>query len=278
MLDRARHLLQTFASGESVAAAAAAPGHAPPALREIEYGRDARQKFDVYPAPEPNGAVIFLVHGGGWEEGDKAKSSLVDHKVAYWRPLGYTLVSTNYRLEPQAEPFVQAEDIARAIAFAQGEARAWGADPGRFVLMGHSAGAHLVALLNASSDIARAAGCRPWIGSVLLDCTIYDVAAVMSDPDHAEAYDAFGSDPVHWKRTSPLDCLAGATPPMLLVQSTEKGKASQARIFADKARRLGSDATVLEEDLSHRDIDALLGLPGRYTEDVAAFVERVAQA
>jgi acetyl esterase/lipase len=276
MFDRARHLLQTFASGESVAAAPAAPGHAPPALREIEYGRDARQKFDVYPASAPNGAVIFLVHGGGWGEGDKAKSSLVDQKVAYWRPLGYTLVSTNYRLVPQAEPFVQAEDVARAIAFAQGEARAWGADPERFVLMGHSAGAYLVALLNASPDIARAAGCRPWIGSVVLDCTIYDVAAVMSDPNHAEAYEAFGRDPAHWERTSPLHCLDEATPPMLLVQSGEKGRLPQARAFADKAARHGSDVQVLEQDLSHGDINALLGHPGRYTERVDAFVRGLA--
>ncbi|EER58388.1 LipQ, partial [Acidovorax delafieldii 2AN] len=94
--------------------------------------------------------MVFLVHGGGWRHGDKAHERLVQNKVARWVPRGVVLVSVNYRLLPEAGPDEQLRDVARALATAQRQAPGWGADPQRFLTMGHSAGAHLVALLAAT--------------------------------------------------------------------------------------------------------------------------------
>src|SRR5688500_3928672 len=125
-------------------------------LADIAYGPDPRQRFDVYIPPEArNAPVLILVHGGGWRRGWKDHPVLIPNKADYWLPKGYILVSTGYRLIPDADPMAQARDIARALAVAQKEAPAWGGNPDRFVLMGHSAGAHLVALLSADPAVGQ---------------------------------------------------------------------------------------------------------------------------
>ena len=73
-------------------------------MRDVAYGNDARQRFDVYlPAQAKEAPVIFMVHGGGWKRGDKAMRSVVDNKVARWVPAGFIVISVNYRLLPDAE-------------------------------------------------------------------------------------------------------------------------------------------------------------------------------
>src|SRR5438105_1576224 len=81
---------------------------------------------------------------------------------------------------------------AGAIAFAQSQAGLWGGDPKRFVLMGHSAGAHLVALVAAGARTATKP--QPWRGAVLLDSAAFDVTTLMTHR-HFGLYDhAFGGD------------------------------------------------------------------------------------
>ena len=71
--------------------------------------------------------------------------------LSFWGGVwGIIFVSVDYRMLPQQDALAQADDVARALAFAQSRARSWGGDPGKFILMGHSAGAHLVALLAAA--------------------------------------------------------------------------------------------------------------------------------
>ena len=125
-------------------------------LRDLPYGSDRAQRVDVYlPDPKPaNAPIIAMVHGGAWAFGDKSNGQVVVNKSRRWVPHGVVFVSINNRLVPNANPVEQAEDVARAVAFIQKEAKGWGADPAKLVLMGHSAGAHLVALLAA--DPARA--------------------------------------------------------------------------------------------------------------------------
>ncbi len=158
----------------------------------------------------------------------------------------------------------QAQDVARAVATAQASAPSWGGDAGRFVLMGHSAGAHLVALISASPDIARQQGARPWLGTVALDSAALDTAALMRRR-HMPFYDrVFGDDPAYWRTVSPTDTLAPGAPPMLLVCSTQRrdGSCTQANQFATRAAAIGGRAEVVPEDLSHAQIDGELGLPG----------------
>ncbi|MGA2323604.1 MAG: alpha/beta hydrolase [Sedimentisphaerales bacterium] len=176
--------------------------------RDIAYGSDKKQSFDVYiPARAKGAPVIFMVHGGAWRLGDKSSRSVIEHKVARWVPKGFIFISTNYRMLPGTDPVEQAKDVARAIAVAQARAEFWGGDSNEFILMGHSAGAHLVALLSTyrtlSSDIVK----KPWLGTVVLDSAAYDVVQIMEKP-HFRLYDqAFGSDKQYWKAASPFYAL-----------------------------------------------------------------------
>ena len=249
-------------------------------LRDVAYGSDPRQRFDVYlpgaaatPSPSAGAPVIFMVHGGGWRTGSKSEKAVVDNKVAHWVPKGVVLVSTGYRLLPQADPLTQARDVARALTEAQRQAPSWGADPARFVLMGHSAGAHLVALLASAPHLAREAGAGAWLGTVALDSAAFDLVAAMRDR-HLPLYDeAFGSDPTYWRSASPLHQLhAGARPLLAVCSSRRADPCPQARRYADAAAALGVRAAVLPQDYSHRDINLQLGADARYTAAVDDFL------
>lgn len=246
-------------------------------LADQPYGPDPRQRMDVYlpPKAQQGAPVLVMVHGGAWMFGDKAAASVVNRKIAHWvREQGFILVSVSYRFVPQVDVMQQAQDVSRAVATAQANAPSWGGDAGRFVLMGHSAGAHLVALLSASPSIARQQGARPWLGTVALDSAALDTAALMQRR-HLPFYDrVFGSDPAFWRSVSPSDALAPGAPPMLLVCSTQRrdGSCTQARQFAARIGATGGRAEVVPEDLSHAQINDELGQPGAYTSAVDAFV------
>jgi acetyl esterase/lipase len=222
-----------------------------------------------------------MVHGGAWMFGNKAAASVVDLKIEHWvRDQGFILVSVGYRFVPQVDVMQQAQDVARAVATAQASAPSWGGDAGRFVLMGHSAGAHLVALISASPGIARQQGARPWLGTVALDSAALDTAALMRRR-HMPFYDrVFGDDPAYWRTVSPTDTLAPGAPPMLLVCSTQRrdGSCTQANQFATRAAAIGGRAEVVPEDLTHAQIDGELGLPGAYTASVDAFIRSLRKA
>lgn len=246
--------------------------------RDLSYGPDKAQRMDAYvPAGVQGAPVLFLVHGGGWRHGDKAHAAVVQHKVAHWTARGHVVVSTNYRMLPAADPLQQARDVARALAFAQRQAASWGGDAGRFVVMGHSAGAHLVALLASDPALARGEGAQDWLGTVSLDSAALDVVATM-EGRHPKLYDeAFGTDRDFWVATSPAHRLLAskAAPwPMLLVCSSRREQVCpQAHDHAGKLRAQGGDAVVVEQPLTHREINQQLGLPGRYTEQVDRFID-----
>ncbi|WP_269759328.1 alpha/beta hydrolase [Variovorax sp. E3] len=248
-------------------------------LPDVPYGPDAMQRMDVYTPPNARGApVLVMVHGGAWMFGKKDAASVVDLKVDHWvRAQGYVLVSVGYRFVPQVDVMQQARDVARAVASVQANAASWGGDAGRLVLMGHSAGAHLVALLSASPDIAQQQGARPWLGAIALDSAALDTTGLMRR-QHLPFYDrVFGADPAFWRSVSPTDTLAPGAPPMLLVCSTQRrdGSCTQANQFAARVSAGGGRAEVLPEDLSHAQINAELGLPGAYTSAVDAFIASV---
>lgn len=243
-------------------------------LRDVAYGSDPRQRFDVYAPPHAQHVpVIFLVHGGGWSRGDKAMRNVVQNKVARWVPRGFVVISTNYRMLPDAAPLQQAQDVAQALALAQRRAAEWGGDRRGFILIGHSAGAHLVALLAAAPSIARDCGAEPWLGTVALDSAALDVVQIMQSR-HLRLYDrAFGDDRAGWLAASPLQQLQAPAAPFLAVCSSRRADACpQAQAFVDKAVALGTRAQVLPEDLSHEQINEQLGTDGDYTARVEAFL------
>jgi acetyl esterase/lipase len=245
-------------------------------LRDVVYGPDRLQRLDVYLPPPGQAAqgVVFMVHGGAWRWGDKAAARVVEAKVARWVPLGLAVVSVNHRLLPDTPVAQQADDIRRALAFAQQQAAAWQVPPERWVLMGHSAGAHLVALVSANPAPALALGARPWLGMVSLDSAALDVPRLMQQR-HPRLYDqAFGSDPAYWQATSPLAQLVAGSPPALLVCSTLRPDQPclSAQAYAERLHALGQRAEVLPQALSHGDINQQLGQPGAYTDAVETFM------
>jgi acetyl esterase/lipase len=229
--------------------------------RDVAYGSDPAQRLDVYrPANAQNAPVIVMVHGGGWRRGDKDAANVVNNKVSHWLPKGYVVVSVGYRLVPQVNPVDEANDVAKALAFVQARAQSWGADRSRIVLMGHSAGAHLVALVSADASITSRNGVSPWLGTVALDSGAYNVVEIMQGR-HFGFYDtAFGSDPGLWEAASPTLRLTRAPVPMLLVCSSQRADScSQAKAFADKAKALGGRASVVPVALKHGQINSQLG-------------------
>ncbi|MGE0435367.1 MAG: alpha/beta hydrolase [Steroidobacteraceae bacterium] len=242
--------------------------------RDIAYGSDPAQTLDLYrPAKATGAPILIMVHGGGWWRGDKANPVVVDNKVGHWIPRGYILASVNYRTVPQADPLAQAADVAEAVAFLQAHARKWGGDPARVVLMGHSAGAHLVVLLAAAPQVAARAGVKPWLGTIALDSAAYDVVRIMR-ARHLDLYDrAFGTDEQLWRAASPTLRLETPPAPVLLACSTRRVDACpQAEAFAAKVRSLQGRAAIIRLDMTHGDINGLLGTGDEYTGEVDAFL------
>jgi acetyl esterase/lipase len=213
------------------------------------------------------------VHGGGWRRGDKAMGRVVQSKVERWVPRGFVVVSVNYRMLPDADPVQQARDVARAIAAVQRQAAQWGGDRRRVILMGHSAGAHIAALLSASPRMLADAGAAEPIGTVLLDSAALDVVQIMEAPHFPLYTQAFGRDPAFWRAASPYHQWQSAGPPTLAVCSSRRAAScAQAERLADRVNALGGRVAVLPQDLSHMEINSTLGQPGAYTGAVEAFL------
>src|ERR1700730_6764996 len=128
---------------------------------DLPYGADPQQRLDVYvprrvsAAPRP---VVVFWHGGRWKFGDKADYRFVGAALA---ELGYVAVLPNYRHYPSVKLPGFMEDAARASRWASENAAEFGADAGRLYVMGHSAGAHMAALVTLDPRYFAAAGQAP---------------------------------------------------------------------------------------------------------------------
>lgn len=183
------------------AASAAAP-------ESFAYGPDLLQTIDVYrprgTAPAP---LILFVHGGGWTSGSRAMGARAqpDHYLAQ----GYAWATMSYRLVPNVRVEDQAADVAQAFAWIQSRATRFGIDPARIILMGHSAGGHLVALVGTDPQWLGAQGLSPDAisGVVTLDAAGLDVVTAMAPGGGASHYHgiAFGPDVARQAQLSPLN-------------------------------------------------------------------------
>lgn len=247
-------------------------GIVPGARKQTDaYGSDAAQRLDVYlPPGARNAPILIMVHGGAWMIGDKANTGSVENKLKHWLTKGWIVVSVNYRMLPDAMAYEQAQDVAQAVRWVQGHADDWGGDPNSVILMGHSAGAHLVALLSSRPDMVG----KVWAGTVVLDSAAMRVSATMAGR-HPRFYDeAFGADPAYWAKASPMDQWTPRAVPMMLACSTRRpdDPCADARRFQAQAQAAGRDMPVLPLDLTHADVNRTLGLPGAYTDAVDDFI------
>lgn len=216
--------------------------------RSVLFGDHQRQQIDIY---EPNGAVeplpmVIFIHGGGWSAGDHGR---VQAKPVHFRERAIYFASTGYRLLPDTPVEDQAKDIGAAINALVGQAGLIGFDPNRVVLMGHSAGAHLAALVATDPQYAgEAFGSIK--GVILLDGAGFDVAQNMEDARFAarRVYeDAFGFDPARQKALSPTTHIGGPDAPnwlALYVEDRDIAK-KQAETLVAGLRQAGQSATAL---------------------------------
>jgi len=117
--------------------------------------------LDVYTADpvEPGSPVLVFVHGGGFRVGDKASSKDLDPKPEFFvSKLGYIFVSVNYRLLPEGQYPRNVQDVANALAWVSNNVAEFGGDPDKIFLMGHSAGAVLVAQVAIDETFLKNAG------------------------------------------------------------------------------------------------------------------------
>lgn len=174
-------------------------------------GSDAgRTSLDVYVPKDLDALapVLIFVHGGGWSIGDKSR---VQYKPRWATSNGWVFVSVNYRLSPEVMHPEHARDVASAIDFVLDHAPDYSIDPGRVTLMGHSAGAHLAAIVCSDESLLaehdRTAGEIDAL--VLLDGAGYNLNEVMPGlprfgPLQKMYRGAFGEDdPQLWERASP---------------------------------------------------------------------------
>lgn len=227
------------------ATAVQAPAH--PGGQAIAYGSDPLQRFDVWRASGARGPapLVVFVHGGGWKRGSKDNAT-GQFKARHYTAQGIVFASIDYRLVPAATVEQQAADVALAVKALLDRAGSLGIDRNRVVLMGHSAGAHLVALVGTDEQYLRAAGLSfaDIEGVIPLDGAAYDVPAQMKDgpPIMQDTYaQAFGSDPARQRALSPTHHAAAPNAPSFLLMHVERADGErQAKALAEALKRGGS--------------------------------------
>ena len=231
-----------------------------------------RNQLDLYVPvkPVPPGAkrpVVVWIHGGAWKFGDK---SLVNEKPQAFTERGFLFVAINYRFVPEVTFREQAADVATAIHWVRTHIAEWDGDPERLFLLGHSAGAHLAALVATDDRYLKATGesLDSVRGVMLLDGAGYDIEPQIrfAGPRLKQAYEeAFGTEPDSWAAASPVHRVqAGKTyPPFLILHVADRFDSKrQSKLLADALMAHGGEARVVPaEDKSHLTINREFGLP-----------------
>ncbi len=124
--------------------------------KDISYLNDAHklQALDIYtPAKTGSRPVLIYIHGGAWKIGDKRSGAKHAH---FYTNQGIVFVSVNYRMLPKFKHPTFVEDIAASIKWVTDNIHNYGGDRNKIVLTGHSAGAHLAALVTSTPKYLQA--------------------------------------------------------------------------------------------------------------------------
>ncbi len=237
--------------------------------RGIAYGSLPRQQYDLYrPSHGPAKAVIVFLYGGGWDSGERASYEFVGNALA---KRGYAVAIPDYRLYPQVRFPAFVEDAAKAVAAVRRDV----AGGGTVVLMGHSAGAHIGALVDLDPRYLAAEGTSPCraISAFVGLAGPYDFLPIKEEP-------YLGIFPAGLRKQSqPIEFAAGRHPPSLLIHGTsDKTVAPKNSVALGKAlRSAGNDAEVkLYDGIGHAELVGTMGpvlrLLAPTLDDVDAFV------
>ncbi|MEL6537693.1 MAG: alpha/beta hydrolase [Bacteroidota bacterium] len=214
--------------------------------------------------------IVVWVHGGAWAIGDKA--SQLTNKLSLFSELGYLTVSVNYRLSPEPMELDNPdrikfpdhnEDVADAVQWIIQNIAEYGGDPDRLVLLGHSAGAHLVALTGTSPAFlpAREIPITALRGVACLDTQGYDVYS-QRDNDFYE--NAFGADSATLQEASPMTHVQpGITyPKFFIAKRGNQERLALANAFIDRLESVGAVVSEVDgSEYSHAGINDAVGDP-----------------
>jgi arylformamidase len=233
--------------------------------------------LDVYsPKGEPargsaRKPVLVMVHGGGWHVGDKANPEMGERKAAPFVSNGFVYVSINYRLSPAVQHPAHAQDVAKALAWVAENIGRYSGDAGRIYVMGHSAGAHLAALVATDESFLKREGrnLKMIQGVVLLDTGGYDISQIMEgatgERGKAMYSAAFGKDAKTWAAASPIRHVAAGKgiPPMLVFYAARPRSAESSRRFVEALKGAGIPAAaVLAQGKDHEGMNRDIGKAG----------------
>jgi arylformamidase len=253
-------------------------GYAQIVKRNLPYADPAheRQVLDVYSPPgAKNRPVVFWIHGGGWQTGDKSD---VQIKPKVFAEKGYVFVSTNYRLLPHVEMATLIGDVAKSIRWVHDHIAEYGGDPKRLLIMGHSAGAQLAAIICTDERYLKAEGLSLAItrGCVPVDGDTFDIPAIIETAEtrwrvygqprskfgHREK---FGNDPAKHRDFSAVTHVKKdkGIPPFLILHVAEHpDTTAQAQRMGTVLNAAGIPATVYgARETTHNKINADLGQP-----------------
>ncbi|HHL31980.1 MAG TPA: alpha/beta hydrolase, partial [Oceanospirillales bacterium] len=188
--------------------------------------------------------VVVFVHGGGWQIGDKASTAHIN-KRNFFINHGFVFVSVNYRLAPLDFYPTYPQDVAQAIAFVFNWIAKFKGDNKNVFLMGHSAGAHLAALVATDKSYLNTYGYAPTDlnGVILLDGAGYDIPAVVdfqTQNNNTDAvlmyHTAFGTDINTWIDASPINHVeeSGSPPFQLFYVDTRRVSHLVSAAFSNK--------------------------------------------
>jgi len=156
----------------------------------VENGH-ARHVLDIYAPPNAkNLPVVFWIHGGGWQQGDKGDVKL---KPQWFMEKGFVFVSTNYRLLPDVDMGTLIRDVAKSFGWVEKHIAEYGGDPKRVLVGGHSAGAQLAAIICTDDRYLKAEGVSfdVLLGSVPVDGDTYDVPAIIETAETRQRVHGF---------------------------------------------------------------------------------------
>jgi acetyl esterase/lipase len=242
---------------------------AEPRGEEMSYGSDPLQKLDYWKPTAPGSPIVIYVHGGGWKRGDKRMAS--GEKGTHFVQQGYAFASLNYRLVPSCTVEEQAQDVANGIAYLIRNAEKLGFDGKRVALIGHSAGAHLVALVGTDLSYLKIAevGPKALRGVIPLDGAAYDVSRQIAEGGdfmHDTYLQAFGTDPERQKKLSPTAQAATPNAPAFLILHVQRvDGTAQSIALGEALRKAGTPAEVKGFEgrglQGHAEINRKLGDP-----------------
>ncbi len=263
--------------------------------RDLPYAdpTDKLQTLDVYaPDNAKNLPVVFWIHGGGWQGGEKES---VQSKPKAFVERGFVFVSTNYRLLPKVDMESIIHDVAKSIHWVHEHISEFGGDPNRVFVMGHSAGAQLAAIICTDESYLKAEGLTLGFikGCVPVDGDTYDIPMMIEagakrrkalgqpDPKFGH-YEKFGSDPEKHKNFSAVNHVGRdkGIPPFLLIYVVDHPDTSaQAKRLANVLEESSIPVKLFGAEKSeHSKINENLGLPDDpSTKILFAFVDEMAK-